>query len=475
MTTHAERTVPALIGLSIVLSVVLFFRFYGLADHLIFATDQGRALLAGRNILLGNWITQGPSTSVDGLSLGPLYYYMTAIALWFSQFHPIGPARMVAGISVFTAAILYLYVWKNWKEKSLAVLAGLAYAVSPLVNWQARIAIEPSPLPLIVILWLWAVTEAMRYQSKKWWVVASMLPFIGAQFNFSAVVLWVAQALILLIITPRLTATWKNRFLGLGGASMAGLVIGKFLWSTPTNLTYWYREWLLWTFPGKPVAAIILFIFATSTLVFWILSWAHRWYRQYPQNILRIVLLSWILTSTLAFTLKTVGGDHALGLIFLAPALLIPLGVYPLVKMKRFVIPTLGSILIFLLWAMHSLPLVNQSGQLTVQDHYAVINAIQAITKGEPYNLVYRGHLDVYDAADDHYQYLLWYAGFPPTQSARIALQNPYFEQWLYPPNRLSQPVDKTLYLYYPADSLSRYGQQGWLYQENEFALDVVE
>lgn len=475
MTTHTERTVPALLGLSIVLSVAIFFRFYGLADHLVFATDQGRALLAGRNILLGDWIIQGPSTSVNGLSLGPLYYYMTAIALWFSHFHPIGPAIMVAGTSVLTAGFLYLYVWKNWKEKSIAVMAGLAFALSPLVNWQARIAIEPTPLPLIVIAWLWAITEAMRHQSKKWWVVASFLPFIGAQFNFSAVVLWVAQALMLLIITPKISILWKNRILALGGTSAMGLLIGKFLWSSPTTLSYWTRQWTMWTFPEQPLTAIILFIFANSTIVFWLFSWIYRWYYARPQNIVRVIMLSWILVSVFAFTIKTVGGDHALGLIFLAPAIVIPLGVTPLLKLRDTAVSVLGCSVFFLLWAIHALPLINQSGQLTLQDHNSVVDAIKILSQGQPYNLVYRGHLDVYDAADDHYQYLLWYKGIPPAQSARIALQAPYFEHWLYPKPQASLPVARTFYLYYPAQAVDRYGQQGLLYKESEFAIDIVE
>ncbi|MCD8484583.1 glycosyltransferase family 39 protein [Candidatus Woesebacteria bacterium] len=474
MSTDTARTVPAVIGFSIVLSVVLFFRFYNLPEWLIFSTDQGRAMLAGRDILLGDFVLQGPATSVAGISLGPLYYYLTAVALWFSNFHPIGPAVMVAGMSVFTTAFLYLYVWRNWQNQILAVVSGLLYALSPLVTWQARIAIEPSPLPLIVIAWLWSMTEAVQGNNRRWWMAAALLPVLGIQFNFSAAVLWAAQAVIWLLFTDSIDRVWKQRIIGTG-IFLSGLLLLVRAVRGTTSFAYWTREWLLATFPQTPFAATLLFVIFASTLVFWCLHLWDRWRAQLLPPIHETILLVWISLSMMAFTLKTVGGDHALAILFLAPAIVIPVGLQSLFRPRWQVFSLAGAIGFFGLWSLQAFSVLPELRGQTVADHLPVVESILELAQKEPYALVYRGHLDVYDAADDHYQYLLWYAGHPPAQSARIALEEPYFEKWLRTDTHMSSAVARTIYVYYPANALDRYEQEGTLHFSGPAVLDVVE
>ncbi len=475
MKLTSDNTVPAIIGLSIVLSVAMFFRFSGLAEQLIFSTDQARAMLAGRNILLGHLTLSGPETSVAGISLGPLYYYLTAIALWFSNFQPIGPARMVAGMSTLTCGIVSLYVWRNWKNNLLALLSGLILALSPLVLWQGRIAIEPTPLPLVVILWLWSLTEALRSRSRAWWIAASLWPLLAVQLNLSAGILWGVQFVVWSLFTSRLSQTNKARVLG-SGLFLTGLAVLLKIPRGTTELTYWWQKWSLYTFPDHSLATIILGILLAATILFWTLRFLEEWQLQRYTAAPETLLLVFSVMSGVAFTLKTVGGDHSLGIIYVVPAIILPLALRPLLQRVTPSILILGSLLFFGLWAHQSfLWLQNTNHGLTIQDHQVVVDEILTLTTGEPYNLVYRGHLDVYDAADDHYQYLLWLAGNPPQQSARIALEEQYFERWLLPPNADRRSAEKTLYLYYPATALDRYAQQGTLYFTGKAAVDVVE
>ena len=58
------------------LVIGLFFRFYNLDDRLYFIYDQGRDALQIERLISGDFTLVGPSTGINGLFLGPLWYYL---------------------------------------------------------------------------------------------------------------------------------------------------------------------------------------------------------------------------------------------------------------------------------------------------------------------------------------------------------------------------------------------------------------
>lgn len=452
--------------LSIVLPLALILRTWQLEQHIPLYTDQARTLLAGRNIVLGNWLIQGPSTSVAGMSLGPLYYYLTAVALWFTQFHPIGPVMLSALLSTAAVVGLYFYVQKYWDWR-LAELASLWLAISPLAITQGRIAVEPSPLPLVTLWWLWSTTAWIQSRRPRELASSLVAIVVGIQLNFSAIIWLGVFAVYWLFAMSSWSYRTRSSWLIAGLAGWGGVVIGKIWWSELTPLNYFWQMWQLISVPTIPIAAGILGILVLSQLVYLMMKFV-----KYVQPELRwpntlssadSLLAVWGLLSIMALTLKTVGGLHALNQWFVLWPILLATALEPMLTAKKWQpLLSVALVLMTLGWSSSTWLWLQRPPENTLQQHLNVVQRIITLSQGQPYNLVYRGDLDVYDAADDHYQYLLWWFGHEPTSAARIELLPVYQEPWLHPAMQTGAwTAPRTLYLYVPAAQLERYRSQG--------------
>jgi hypothetical protein len=177
---------------------------------------------------------------------------------------------------------------------------------------------------------------------------------------------------------------------------------------------------------------------------------------------LRNPALLWILGcwgswSFLAFSLKTVSGDHALALLFVWGAAVIGITLQELAPSRAQRIFTILLCGLFLSQFFITVEWIRTSEHPRVSDHQQTVVGIIQAAKGQPYAFVYRGHLDVYDAADDHLQYLLWLHNAAPVASARQYLdsQQPELcDTWL---GQNSITPAKTLTLYSPATRAKEY------------------
>jgi len=63
----------------ILILVAVFFRFWQIKDYVVFLGDEGRDMIILREIFTQKNIPfLGPTASVGGFYLGPIYYWMTA-------------------------------------------------------------------------------------------------------------------------------------------------------------------------------------------------------------------------------------------------------------------------------------------------------------------------------------------------------------------------------------------------------------
>ena len=99
--------------LSLILLFSAFLRLYKIEDYMTFLGDQGRDVLIVYNILHGHLTLLGPTSSVGGFFLGPIYYYFMAPFLWIFNYNPVGPAVMVALIGVATVWLIYEFTSVN--------------------------------------------------------------------------------------------------------------------------------------------------------------------------------------------------------------------------------------------------------------------------------------------------------------------------------------------------------------------------
>src|SRR5690242_5825225 len=98
---------PTNILLFLILCLAAFMRLYRIGDYLTFLGDEGRDVLVVWNILHGHLTLLGPTASVGGFFLGPIYYYFMTPFLWLFNYNPVGPAVMVALIGIATVWLIY--------------------------------------------------------------------------------------------------------------------------------------------------------------------------------------------------------------------------------------------------------------------------------------------------------------------------------------------------------------------------------
>jgi len=100
---------PKLLLLSI-LVFAAFLRLYRIQDYMTFLGDEGRDVLVVYNILHGKLTLLGPTASVGGFFLGPIYYYFMAPFLLIFNYNPVGPAVMVALFGIATVWLVYKFI-----------------------------------------------------------------------------------------------------------------------------------------------------------------------------------------------------------------------------------------------------------------------------------------------------------------------------------------------------------------------------
>jgi hypothetical protein len=75
----------ALVGIFLVALIIRFFYF---PNNIYFGYDQARDAFVVQDLLKGNLRLVGPTTLIEGLFHGPLYYYIFAPIYFLSQGNP---------------------------------------------------------------------------------------------------------------------------------------------------------------------------------------------------------------------------------------------------------------------------------------------------------------------------------------------------------------------------------------------------
>ena len=160
--------------LLLILLLAAFLRLYRIQDYMTFLGDEGRDVLVAYNILHGHLTLLGPTSSVGGFFLGPIYYYFMAPFLFLFNYNPVGPAVMVALFGIATVWLLYK-VCKDFFNVRIGLIASLFYAISPLVTSYSRSSWNPNPLPFFSLLTLLILYKASIRNNLKLFSVSGIL------------------------------------------------------------------------------------------------------------------------------------------------------------------------------------------------------------------------------------------------------------------------------------------------------------
>ena len=184
--------------LLVILGLSAYLRLYHISDYMTFLGDEGRDVLVAKNILEGDLTLLGPRSSAGDFFMGPAYYYMITPFLWLFRYDPVGPAVMVAVLSVATTWLIY-FVGKKWFNQLAGLFAAALYAVSPVVITYSHSSWNPNVLPFFALLLLYFLFTAVQSpQSMKRFLFVGFLLGIAIQLHYLALLLCLTVAVYLI-------------------------------------------------------------------------------------------------------------------------------------------------------------------------------------------------------------------------------------------------------------------------------------
>lgn len=173
-----------------------YLRLYKISEYMTFLGDEGRDMLVIKHMIVDHKFTLlGPTASVGGFFLGPIYYYFMLPFVWLWQLDPTGAAVMVALAGIATIYLIYR-VGKEFFDEWVGLIAASLYTVSPVVIAYSRSSWNPNLVPLfstwlIYMLWL---TVVKKNPKLLFWI--GVILGIGLQlhylflFLFPVVLVW---------------------------------------------------------------------------------------------------------------------------------------------------------------------------------------------------------------------------------------------------------------------------------------------
>lgn len=193
-----------------ILLLAAYLRLYHIAGYMTFLGDEGRDVLVVMHMIVNHKFTLlGPTASVGGFFLGPIYYYFMLPFLWAWKLDPVGPAIMVALFGVATVYLVFK-VGKDFFSPLVGLIAASLYALSPLVIAYSRSSWNPNLVPFFSLLLIYLLGKASRTRH---YIFIGIILGIGLQLHYLFLFLFVV------------TAVWIRNFRKLLIVS-AGFLIG---------------------------------------------------------------------------------------------------------------------------------------------------------------------------------------------------------------------------------------------------------
>ena len=183
-----------------VLLLASFLRFYRLDEYMTFLGDEGRDAIIVKDILtFKNFPLIGPPTSVGNIYLGPIYYYMMAVAMGLFWLNPVAAAGMNAAIGVAAVFLIY-YLGKVWFGKISGLISAFLYAISPVAITYSKTSWNPNPTPFFALLAILGIHLSRKQKDYRWLILTGAALAAAIQMHYLALILLPIFAVLFLSI-----------------------------------------------------------------------------------------------------------------------------------------------------------------------------------------------------------------------------------------------------------------------------------
>ena len=141
--------------LSLFFISAFILRSYLIGSNLFFGPEQGRDMLSVKDIVVNHKLTLiGPTTAIEGVFHGPLYFYIAAIPFFISKGNPIFISLFFIFLNSLSVFFVYL-LGKELFSKRLGLIASLIFTFSfgsiVMARWLSH---PPLVIPLSLLFFL---------------------------------------------------------------------------------------------------------------------------------------------------------------------------------------------------------------------------------------------------------------------------------------------------------------------------------
>jgi 4-amino-4-deoxy-L-arabinose transferase-like glycosyltransferase len=186
--------------LLIILVLGAYLRLHHISEYMTFLGDEGRDVLVVKRMIVDHKFTLlGPTASVGGFFLGPVYYYFMLPFLWAWKLDPTGPAVMVALFGIATIFLIF-YSVKKIISPFAAIVASSLYALSPLVIAYSRSSWNPNVVPFFAILLFYSLWKFSITPRRLYLFGIGVILGIGIQLHYLFLFLYFVSAIWLLLV-----------------------------------------------------------------------------------------------------------------------------------------------------------------------------------------------------------------------------------------------------------------------------------
>jgi len=180
--------------------LALFVRFYRQDQLLGFYYDQGRDALMARDIIKGiNFPAIGPTTGIQGLYLGPFWYYLITPGYFFSKGNPAIAAYFISFIESLSIPLIYFLIRKYF-HKSSALLAIIFWSFSNYLVRSSRWFSNPSPIPTFALLIIYLTLEVFQNHRYYKLYLISLLLGLSLQLEAASAIFFIPSLLVFSLI-----------------------------------------------------------------------------------------------------------------------------------------------------------------------------------------------------------------------------------------------------------------------------------
>lgn len=214
------RTIASYVFLLIILALGAYLRLHEISKYMTFLGDEGRDVLVVMHMIVnGKWTLLGPTASVGGFFMGPIYYYFMLPFLWAWHLNPVGPAIMVAFFGIATIFLVFL-CGKTFFDTRTGLYAAALYALSPMVIAYSRSSWNPNVVPFFSTLLIYFLWMFHRDKKPVFLFLAGVSLGIALQLHY-AVLFLCAMVIVWFLITGR-----QKKLLFSYGLGIAGFLAG---------------------------------------------------------------------------------------------------------------------------------------------------------------------------------------------------------------------------------------------------------